>query len=290
MLEISQYSKPVHNMDDYGNELTFTLLDELARAAIRGRVSPDAFLASRNVTRVGPLLELLLLHRAGTLPLDVLPHSATGCALSAALSPSNATNGIYGATDTASFGFITTGRSTDAYDPHAELRWVAFRQRAQRSAELSLPKPIAHGLMGAMTEIEENVHLHSERTQDGVVAFRGSAEEFEFVVADSGLGMLASLRRSPDYASLNDAGKALRMALQDGTSRLSHSEPNRGFGFRNLFRSLANMNGELRFRSDDQAVTIEGVGPELVKSALRQKTHLQGFAASIVCRPHSSRL
>jgi hypothetical protein len=139
-----------------------------------------------------------------------------------------------------------------------------------------------------MTEIEENIHLHSGRPDTGIVAFRGSAEEFEFVVADSGVGMLASLRTSPDYASLDDAGKALRLALQDGTSRLSHIERNHGYGFRNLFRNLASLNGELRFRSDDQAVTIEGVGPELVKSTLRQKTSMQGFAASIVCRPHST--
>jgi anti-sigma regulatory factor (Ser/Thr protein kinase) len=275
-------------MDEYGTELTFPLLDELARASARGRVSASEFLSSRNVGRVGPLLELLLLHRGGTLPLNALPCCPTRQALSGALSLTNATRGIYGTSDATAFGFITTGRNADTLDPDAELRWVAFRQKAQQAAELSLPKPTAQGLMGAMTEIEENIHLHSERPQDGVVAFRGSAEEFEFVVADSGVGTLASLRRSPDYASLDDAGKALRLALQDGTSRLSHEEPNRGYGFRNLFRNLANMNGELRFRSDDQAVTIEGVGPELVKSTLRQKTPLQGFAASIVCRPHST--
>jgi anti-sigma regulatory factor (Ser/Thr protein kinase) len=275
-------------MDEYGSELTFNLLDELARASVRGRVAADEFLGSRHVGRVGPLLELLLLDRDGKLPLGALPDCQTIHTLTGALSPANNCRATYGLSDTANIGFITAGRNTATPEPDEELRWLAFRQKAQQAAELSLPKPIAQGLIGAMTEIEENIHLHSERPDTGIVAFRGSAEEFEFVVADSGVGMLASLRTSPDYASLDDAGKALRLALQDGTSRLSHIEQNHGYGFRNLFRNLASLNGELRFRSDDQAVTIEGVGPELVKSTLRQKTSMQGFAASIVCRPHSA--
>jgi hypothetical protein len=57
---------------------------------------------------------------------------------------------------------------------------------------------------------------------EGIVAFQGSNDEFEFVVADSGVGMLASLRRSPHYASFVDTGKALRLAL---TPFLEHRKP-----------------------------------------------------------------
>lgn len=274
-------------MDEYGSELTFPLLDELARAAVRARVVPNEVLASRHIGRLGPLLELLLLDRDGSLPLSALPNCQTLTALSGALSPVNTCRGVFETYDTSTIGFITTGRDTETPDQNEELRWVAFRQKAQQAAELSLPKPIAQGLMGAMSEIEENIHLHSGRPDTGIVAFRGSAQEFEFVVADSGIGMLASLKSSPIFANLDDAGRALHLALQDGTSRLCH-EQHRGYGFRNLFRYLASLNGELRFRSDDQAVTIEGVGPELVKSTLRQKTPMQGFAASIVCRSLSN--
>jgi hypothetical protein len=54
-------------MDEFGNELTFTLLDELARATVRGCIAPNEFLASRHVGRIGPLVELMLLDRGGTL-------------------------------------------------------------------------------------------------------------------------------------------------------------------------------------------------------------------------------
>ena len=273
-------------VDVTGSELSFYLLDELSRATLRGRVSANELLASVRVHRIGPLVELMLLNRDGSLPLGALPDCSVLDALTKSLQPPNASQGSYSKSDKATAGFITAGRTIT---PHADedLRWVAFRQRAQQAAELSLPKAIAQGLMGAMSEIEENIHLHSQRPETGIIGFQGSPVEFELVVADSGVGILASLRTSPTYTGLDDAGTALRLALQDGTSRLSHTEPNRGHGYRNLFRNVANLNGELRFRSDDQAVTIEGVSPELVKSHLRQKTPITGFSASIICRPHS---
>ena len=130
---------------------------------MRGRVAADEFLASRDVGRVGPLLELLFLDRDGKLPLSALPDCQTLYTLTGALSPADTCRATYGTSDTATIGFITAGRNTVTPDPDEELRWVAFRQKAQQAAELSLPKQIAHGLMGAMTEIEENIHLHSGR-------------------------------------------------------------------------------------------------------------------------------
>ncbi len=274
-------------MDAPASELTFSILDDLAPAVIRKRVDPTSFLASYGVVRIGPFLELLLLDRASALPLEALPSSPVREALASALAPVNASRGTYGSTGDVSFGFITTGRDIEQAHSQEELLWVGFRQKAQQAAEFSLPKPIAQGMIGAMTEIEENIHLHSGRPSDGVVGFRGTKDEFEFVVADSGIGMLASLRHSPDYANLADTGKALRLALQDGESRLRYMSQDHGYGFKNLFRALATLNGELRFRSDDQAVTIDGVAPELVKAELRQRTLLQGFCASIVCRPRA---
>jgi hypothetical protein len=150
-------------MDEYGSELTFNLLDELARASVRGRVAADESLASRHVGRVGPLLELLLMDRDGKLPLGALPDCQTIHTLTAALSPANNCRATYGSSDTATIGFITAGRNTATPEPDEELRWHGFRQKAQQAAELSLPKSIAQGLMGAMTEIEENIHRHSER-------------------------------------------------------------------------------------------------------------------------------
>jgi len=147
-----------------------------------------------------------------------------------------------------------------------------------------LPKQTAQGLVGALCEIEENVHLHSQRAHDGLVGYRATQEEFEFVVADNGIGVLQSLRQSPRYGNLRDSGTAIKLALTDGESRLSHQKSGHGYGFHGLFVGLANLNGELRFRSDDHSLTIDGTSPSLMAARLSQTVRLQGFVASIVCR------
>jgi hypothetical protein len=43
----------VSEADAYGSELTFAMLDDLARAVERGRIQPIEFLASRRIGRLG---------------------------------------------------------------------------------------------------------------------------------------------------------------------------------------------------------------------------------------------
>lgn len=71
--------------------------------------------------------------------------------------------------------------------------------------------------------------------------------------------------------------------LEHGCSR--YQEPGRDAGFDDMFRGLANHNGNLRFRSGDAAVLIDGASPLLVRRTVRKKPCLQGFIASVVCVP-----
>lgn len=274
-------------MEDDVTELSFEFLDDLALAAARGRVDPAAHLKSARVKHLGPFLELLGLQRCNALPIDGLSTGPLGQTLRQALAGHHAGRGAYLTTQGERIGFVTTMRTAQAAD---RVEWTAFCRKAQEAAELSLPKAVALGLIGALREIEDNVYVHSERSRDGVVGFRGNAEEFEFVVADSGIGVLKSLRQSPDYQHLDDAGTAIKIALTDGQSRLRYLDPARGHGFHDLFVGLANLNGELRFRSDDHALTINGASLSLVTAHLSQKIRLQGFVASVVChlRPTST--
>lgn len=213
--------------------------------------------------------------------LDALPKAPTLTLLKQAALNQRDPAGRYGNDLLSKFGVIGTNR-----DPRAEntVEWVQFCRKAQEAAEFTgLPKLFAQGLVGSIRELEDNIHRHSKRAQDGVIAFRGSSDEFEFVVADSGIGVLQGLREVPRYAHITDAGTALKTALADGQSRLLDEDPGRGFGFHELFVSLANLNGELRFRSDDHALTIDGSGPALPQARLAQKARLQGFVISIVC-------
>lgn len=269
----------------HSSDLDFAVVDDLARASLMCRsVDPTVHLASRRVARIGPLLELLAFHRSGVVPLAALPDCNTSRTLASALLPDHSGSGEYSKADTGLVGFVTTNRDPYVTGTDAQLKWHMFCRKAQQAAELSLPKSLASGLIGAMIEIEENVHWHSERFYDGVVGFRGTPEDFEFVVADSGIGILNSLRKSPDYTHIEDAGEALKTALQDGQSRLKHVEPGRGYGFHDLFAGLLSLNGALRFRSDDHAFVSDGSSPSLENGILRQQAKMQGFISSVLVR------
>lgn len=268
--------------------LDFHFLDDLALAVQRNRVSGRSLLNAVEIERIGPLLELLVLGRPGSLE-GVAVGSLSGCPIVDQLRSAirrGTTNGSIRADAGTKVGFITTGRNPASED---QSPWTAFCFAVQQAAEFSgLPKQQARGLVGAMREIEENIHLHSQRPMDGVVGYRATKQEFEFVVADSGIGTLASLKLSPDYQHLSDSGTAIRIALTDGESRLKYENQGHGYGFHGLFVGLANLNGHLRFRSDDHALTIDGSSPSLMTTRLSQTARLQGFVASIVCRSANS--
>ncbi|PPE73075.1 hypothetical protein C3942_14720 [Solimonas fluminis] len=142
---------------------------------------------------------------------------------------------------------------------------------------------MAQQLVGAIGELEDNIHLHSQAVDTGYVGYRAGNNEFEFVVADAGVGILNSLKSCPDYADLKDAGDALQFALQDGVSRYGRSAQ-RGCGFRPIFVGLANLMGMLRFRSGDHVLVIDGQSPDLAMARVQQRANLPGFVTSITCR------
>jgi hypothetical protein len=133
-----------------------------------------------------------------------------------------------------------------------------------------------------MEELENNIHEHSEAAATGVLAFRAALGVFEFVAADRGIGVLASLRKAQTYSVLTDHGRALQTALSDGASRFEGSR--RGHGFRPIFLGLMNLQGSLRFRSGDHALLMDGTSPSLSISRLAQKPSYDGFFVSVHCQ------
>jgi hypothetical protein len=141
----------------------------------------------------------------------------------------------------------------------------------------------ASQLSAAIGELLSNIVDHSEATHTGLVAFQARDGCFEFVAADQGVGALATLRRNPRFAALASDRDALPLVLQHGCSR--YEEPGRGAGFDDMFRGLANHNGNLRFRSGDAAVLIDGASPLAIKPKVKTKPRLRGFIASVACVP-----
>lgn len=152
--------------------------------------------------------------------------------------------------------------------------------KAALTANFSTAAPL---LVAALGELIGNISDHSEAAATGFVAFSADDRLFEFVVADRGIGVLESLRKSPVHIALSDQGAALSAMVQSGVSRFG-SGTGHGNGFRPIFERLADMQGYLRFRSGDYALTLDGRFGDRLNLQLSQKPVLMGFFAAVVCR------
>ncbi len=191
--------------------LTFAALDGLAFAAERGRLSEQPSGAELSAGALGPLLELEQLSASGLLP---RPDMAAWLSLDdtrvfeAALH-SGLPQWICPATRAA--GFFRTAPKR----PEDNTPWVGFGLAAQKAATAAgFHRQIAAQFVGVLSEMLDNIYEHSGAPASGIVAFRAGDGEFEFVVADGGIGVLESLKTCLEYAELADCGEALRLALE----------------------------------------------------------------------------
>ena len=250
--------------------LTFEILDDLVLAHRRGRSHAVRLLPG---PCLGSIVELLCFSQEhdGALDYSVSPETK-------AIERSFQTRRpVY--LDGKRKGFVTARRA--AYK-NGDTYWDAFMfamHRAMLSA--GFRSEFSRGLVGAIDEMQNNIHEHSAATDTGVIAYRVSPERVEWVVADRGIGILSGLQSGP-FPSLRDSGEALRIALTDGRSRFGTGK-GRGYGFRELFKALSTRHGALRFRSDDQALTITGVSPSLSRARLQQRATVSGFSVTVVC-------
>jgi hypothetical protein len=261
--------------------LTFEVVDDLVGAHARGRLTgaPQVRYAA---TEVCPLIELMFEAsngRTGPLLQTGWLDSTTQMDLRSALA-SNQNIWLDGPRRR---GFMRT-----TFNPLVEtndLQRNRFLMAARSAAEAAgLVKPVAQCLAAALRELESNIHEHSRRAASGILAFQSHPSLFEFVAADSGVGVLATLREDEEFADLADHGLAMHAALQDNVSRYGRRSGH-GNGFRDLFLGLAHLNADLRFRSGDHALLISGPQPEVKTARLAQKTPFQGFLAAVRCQP-----
>ncbi len=173
------------------------------------------------------------------------------------------------------------------HDPASEATtlWDQWAKHAENAAaNHHLPRQLVGGLLGALGELQDNVYVHSGRIETGLVAYAVSDGAFEFVVADAGIGVLASLKQNPEFAAIQNSGQAMQAAISDGASRFGR-DAGRGYGIGKLFRALAHEQGDLRFRSGDHALTLSGDNLSLTGNLeVAEKAALPGFVVSVLCR------
>ena len=265
-----------------GHELVadFAGADDLLWAAQTGSLKRMGTVRVTRSDRIGPLVEILMARTATPRPFAAV---ALQDPLAAAVEKAMARGEIAGAQFGARVGVFPLRRYASGGD--GADHWSLWASRAEQAAVAAgFPKPIAAGIVGAVGELQDNVFRHSQKSDTGLAAYAATNRSFEIVVADAGVGVLASLRESAEYAHLKDAGAALKVAVEDGNSRFGRASGN-GFGIGQIFRALANHDGELRFRSGDHALAVRGHSPSLQGHVeLGHKAHLSGLTVSVLCR------
>jgi hypothetical protein len=261
-------------------DLDFETLDDLSLAFQRGKIPANRQIAIRKFAGLGPLVEFGL-DCVGDNGRFSKIRAATSRDLQTLMSVVEGRQPV-GGKDSSQIGFFPTLKSAE--DQFNDDRWLEWKYHTQRSAENSgLTKKAAQGIVGAIDELSSNIYEHSGHAETGIVAYRTSSSAFEFVIADRGIGVLKSLRSSPQFSNVADSGEALRLALRSGYSRFGINV-GRGFGFRPLFSTLAGMNGFVRFRSGNYALTLEGKAARLETARIVQKANFRGFSISVLCR------
>lgn len=262
-------------------KLSFHAVDDIARAAARRKIPSTGLSTAYEAEELGPFMELLQFASSQQVP------ALRKWLLEKRLAPlANAKrkNLEVWLASSEDFGLLRTSRARGV---EVDIPREKFLRAAKQTAEniTGFSSDIARQLAAAIDELENNVHEHSQAPQSGIAAYHATPGYFEFVVSDLGIGVLNSLRTHQTYVTLSDEGVALRKALSDGVSR--HAEKGRGMGFRPIFTGLANHCGKLRFRSGDHALEIDGTNPELNEAKIGQGPEIQGFFASVKCRPGS---
>lgn len=263
----------------------FAGVDELLAVAQAGALASLGPISVSRAGRIGPLVELASARR-------IYPACYAGIAAEAlfatdlerAITAGAASGHQYGAR----FGVFPLACLGADGDPTDE--WRLWFSRADQAAQAAgFASRTAAEIMGAFGELQDNVFRHSLAYATGLIAYAITSEGFELVISDRGIGVLASLRSHPDHADLKDAGDGLRRALANGETRFGR-DSGCGLGIGQIFRALANHDGDLRFRSDDHVLEVEGDSPTLQGQVeIRHKATLPGFTVSVLCRPFGRR-
>lgn len=262
-------------------DLSFQSTDAMLRKATTGELDQFHSLVVARGEQLGPWAELAVAHAQmpeqyrGLRPAD----HPKWTAIQQALIHGEISGDSYQST----FGVFPLSR-LGSTDQEVEI-WDQWRLRFKLAAESSgFPKSFASALTGAMGELQDNVPLHSENVESGLVAFQGGVGIFELVVSDRGIGVLASLRKNPEYQHLAHSGEALDVAVADGGSRFG-KDSGHGYGIGQLYRALASVDGDVRFRSGDHSLELSGAGSDpVLRPSLSQKWELPGLTISVTCR------
>jgi hypothetical protein len=266
--------------------LTVQLVEELQERAESGRAI-DSIVGSLIGTTLPGIMEYGCLRKSSAISLPSLPSSVESSLLGKALSAVPSALGLRadGAArpplrriDVRLAEFYVATTEDDLDD-----NWKQFSIRFARSAEhAGLKKLVANGLRGSLHEMTEIALIHGQSDVAVLVGYRVLKGTAQFCVADVGIGVLASLRNCSDFSHLRFENEAIKEALRDGVSCFGRNRG--GMGFRQVFKSLTEHWGVLRFRSGEGCITMNGTDLETDRGSEHYPPGLPGFQVTVTCR------
>lgn len=249
----------------------FKKLDGIWMAELKGRPVPDSVLGA-GIRSLCPVVELVFGRVGDSLTLSRRAVSNGSLTAIVAATEGQELAQISGGAEPQPLEWTRLPAKNSGYVDLNE--WVAFCLRFDKSArEAGCTFDQAKTLAAAMRELTSNVHEHSNAPESVLLAYQALPGYFEFSIADSGIGVLASLRQSPVHAHLLDSQGALG-ALLRGASRHGAGH---GDGYKKVFKVLEQCAGYVRCRSGDAAMSWEtGLEPLIV-----QRPPLPGLVVSV---------
>jgi anti-sigma regulatory factor (Ser/Thr protein kinase) len=266
-------------------DLDYELLDDVLPGVTSAACALRGELVGCRAVAIGPLVEYAFQAAASQGVLPSLPEVAPSEVASAL---EQVLKGRWSAqADKATsmhsrpFEFSRVPDRKDVSDPHL----VAFVQRVKHAAtRAGFDTDTARKFAASFLELADNLWEHSKAPATGLVGYRTATGVFEFTIADCGIGVVASMNAKAEYSDLTDAGTALELALSLSGTEYGR-RTGRGDGYRNMLANLSNMWGEIRVRSGDHGLTLDGTSPTTREQRTFQTTHFQGFFVSVLCRP-----
>jgi hypothetical protein len=165
-----------------------------------------------------------------------------------------------------------------------ERQYHPFESRFCKAAKRAGFGDKAEALSGALFEMADNVSQHSGADSSspapGVIGYYICDGHVAFSIADLGRGVLDSLKENPHWHKLQNSKDALMAIVKDHASRRPYGGD--GEGFKEVFRSLANLNGLIELFSGDGRVRITST-PSGRQATPQFAGLLSGFQITVNC-------
>jgi hypothetical protein len=173
--------------------------------------------------------------------------------------------------------FVSVNSELELTSQPMEMFFMRFTQ-ASKAANFSIKS--SNELQAALREMIDNAICHSSSPIPVLAGYYLRPGVAQFVVADVGRGVRDTLQENPKFSGIKNDAEAIQLALHDGISRFANKG---GFGFRPIFKALAEAWGVLRFRSREGCWTMDGQNFDADHGIRHFPPALPGFQVSVTC-------